>query len=118
MTREEHEQHLRLTLQVFRKHQLYANCNKCEFWLTSVTLLGHVLFMEGFSSIAASPTTLTKKKTKFEWTDSYEKCFQEIKDGLTSTPGGYVIAYASTQLIVNEKNYPTHDLELDAVFLQ
>ena len=32
--------------------------------------------------------------------------------------GGYVIAYASTQLIVNEKNYPTHDLELDAVFLQ
>ena len=28
---------------------------------------------------------------------------------------GKVIAYASKQLKVNEKNYPTHDLELEAV---
>ncbi|WP_353805483.1 hypothetical protein [Acinetobacter baumannii] len=35
-TKEEHEQHLRLTLQVFRQHQLYAKFSKCEFCLRSV----------------------------------------------------------------------------------
>ena len=38
-TKEEHEQHLRLTLQILRQHQLYAKFNKCEFWLRSVTFL-------------------------------------------------------------------------------
>ena len=41
-TKEEHEQHLRLTLQVLRQHQLYAKFSKCEFWLRSVTFLGVV----------------------------------------------------------------------------
>ena len=30
-TKEEHEQHLRLTSQVLRQHQLYAKFSKCEF---------------------------------------------------------------------------------------
>ena len=30
-TKEEHEQHLRLTLQVLRQHQLYAKFSKREF---------------------------------------------------------------------------------------
>jgi hypothetical protein len=29
--REEHEEHLRLVLQVLREHQLYAKFNKCDF---------------------------------------------------------------------------------------
>ena len=29
-TKEENEQHLRLTLQVLRQHQLYAKFSKCE----------------------------------------------------------------------------------------
>ena len=33
-------------------------------------------FVEGFSSIAASLIALTKKKAKFEWTETCEKCFQ------------------------------------------
>ncbi|XP_069151931.1 uncharacterized mitochondrial protein AtMg00860-like [Solanum lycopersicum] len=41
-------------------------------------------FVEGFSFIAASLTTLTKKKDKFEWTEACEKSFQELKDRLTS----------------------------------
>ena len=45
--KEEHEQHLRLTLQVFRRHQLYAKFIKCEFWLRSVTFLGHVVSNQG-----------------------------------------------------------------------
>ena len=40
-------------------------------------------FVEGFSSIAASLTALTKKKAKFEWMDTCEKSFQELKDRLT-----------------------------------
>ena len=42
--------------------------------------------VEAFSSIAASPTALTKMKAKFEWTEACEKSFQELKDRLTSAP--------------------------------
>jgi hypothetical protein len=31
-TKEEHEEHLRLVLQVLREHQLYAKYNKCDFF--------------------------------------------------------------------------------------
>ena len=40
---EEHEDHLRIVLQALREHQLYTRCNKCEFWLTGVRFLGHVV---------------------------------------------------------------------------
>ena len=46
-TKEEHEHHLRLTLQVLRQHQLYAKFSKCEFWLRSVNFLGHVVSDQG-----------------------------------------------------------------------
>ncbi|KAH0722292.1 hypothetical protein KY290_004974 [Solanum tuberosum] len=100
-------------------------------------------FVEGFSSIASPLTTLTQKKAKFVWSEACEKNFQELKDRLTSASvltlpegtngfvvycdasrvglgcvlmqNGKVIAYASRQLKVHEKNYPTHDLELGAV---
>jgi hypothetical protein len=41
---EEHEEHLRLVLQKLREnHQLYAKLSKCEFWLSEVSFLGHVI---------------------------------------------------------------------------
>ena len=43
-------------------------------------------FVEVFSFIAAPLTALTKKKAKFECTDTCEKSFQELKDKLTSAP--------------------------------
>ena len=43
-------------------------------------------FVEGFCSIAASLTALTKKKAMFELTEACEKSFQELKDKLTSAP--------------------------------
>ena len=46
---EEHEGHLRIMLQVLRNHQLYAKFNKCEFWLTKVKFLGHVVSASGVS---------------------------------------------------------------------
>ena len=39
----EHEGHLRIVLQALRDHQLYAKFSKCEFWLTKVRFLGHVV---------------------------------------------------------------------------
>ena len=43
-------------------------------------------FVDGFSSIDAPLTALTKKKVKFEWTEACKKSFQELKDILTSAP--------------------------------
>ena len=48
-SKEEHEDHLRIALQVLRDHQLYAMFNKCEFWVTEVKFLGHVLSTSGVS---------------------------------------------------------------------
>ena len=39
----EHEYHLRIVLQFLRDHQLYAKFSKCEFLLTEVRFLGHVV---------------------------------------------------------------------------
>ncbi|GJW49227.1 putative reverse transcriptase domain-containing protein [Tanacetum coccineum] len=88
-------------------------------------------------------TKLTQKKVKFEWGDKQEIVFQLIKQKFYSAPilalpegsedfivycdaskkglGAVlkqrekVIAYASRQLKIHEKNYMTHDLELGAV---
>ena len=42
----EHESHLRLSLQVLKEYKLYAKFSKCEFLLRSVAFLGHVIFGE------------------------------------------------------------------------
>ncbi|GJY94397.1 putative reverse transcriptase domain-containing protein [Tanacetum coccineum] len=96
-------------------------------------------FIEGFSKIAKSMTKLTQKGIKFDWGEKEEDAFQLIKQKLCSAPilalpegsedfvvycdashkglGAVlmqrekVIAYASRQLKVHEKNYTTHDLE-------
>ena len=41
--------HLRIVLQSLREHQLYAKFSKCEFWLTEVRFLGHVVSASGVS---------------------------------------------------------------------
>jgi hypothetical protein len=48
-TEEEHEKHLRLVLEMLRSNQLYAKFSKCEFWLTEVAFLGHVISARGVS---------------------------------------------------------------------
>ncbi|GJW05138.1 putative reverse transcriptase domain-containing protein [Tanacetum coccineum] len=100
-------------------------------------------FIEEFSKIAKPMTKLTQKKVTFEWGDKQEASFQTLKNKLCSAPilalpqgaenfivycdvshkglgmvlmqNEKVIAYASRQLKIHEKNYTTHDLELGAV---
>ena len=45
--RESHDTHLRVVLEILRKEQLYAKLSKCEFWLTEVSFLGHIVSKEG-----------------------------------------------------------------------
>ncbi|GJV00355.1 putative reverse transcriptase domain-containing protein [Tanacetum coccineum] len=178
----EHEEHLKLILELLKKEELYAKFSKCEFWIPKVQFLGHVIdskgfhvdpakiesikgwaspksaikirqflglagyyrrFIEGFSKIAKPMTKLTQKNVKFDWGEKEEAAFQLIKQKLCSAPilalpkgsenfivycdashkglgavlmqNEKVIAYASRQLKIHEKNYTTHDLELGAV---
>jgi hypothetical protein len=47
--KEEHMNHLHPILQKLREHQLYAKLSKCEFWLTWVSFLGHIISKGGIS---------------------------------------------------------------------
>ena len=40
---------MRIVLQRLREEKLYAKFSKCEFWLTFVTFLGHVVSKEGIT---------------------------------------------------------------------
>lgn len=60
-TKEDHAEHLRIVLTRLREHQLYAKFSKCEFWLDTITFLGHILSAEG---VAVDPS---KVKDILEW---------------------------------------------------
>ncbi|GJZ63211.1 putative reverse transcriptase domain-containing protein [Tanacetum coccineum] len=46
-SRKEHEGHLKLILKLLKEEELYAKFSKCEFWLSKVQFLGHVIDSEG-----------------------------------------------------------------------
>ena len=56
----EHEIHLGLVLQTLRHHQLYAKFSKCEFWLSRVGFLGHVVFADGIYVDSQKVEAVTK----------------------------------------------------------
>ncbi|GKE26679.1 putative reverse transcriptase domain-containing protein, partial [Tanacetum coccineum] len=43
LSKEEHAEHLKLILELLKKEELYAKFSKCEFWLSKVQFLGHVI---------------------------------------------------------------------------
>ncbi|KAL0366986.1 UNVERIFIED_CONTAM: Retrovirus-related Pol polyprotein from transposon.6 [Sesamum radiatum] len=59
--REEHEQHLRIVLQILKEKELYAKLSKCEFWVNQVVFLGHVISGDG---VMPDPS---KVKAIMEW---------------------------------------------------
>ena len=52
---QEHEQHLKIVLQMLREKKLYAKLSKCDFWLKEVSFLGHIVSSEG---IRVDPTKI------------------------------------------------------------
>ncbi|GKC58608.1 putative reverse transcriptase domain-containing protein [Tanacetum coccineum] len=100
-------------------------------------------FIKGFLKIAKHMMKLTQKSVKFDWGEKEEAAFQLLNQKLYSAPilaihegsenfmvyydashkglGAVlmqrekVIAYASHQLKIHEKNYTTYDLELRAI---
>ena len=46
---EEHEEHLILTLQLLKEHQLYAKLSKCDFYRDRIHYLGLIISDEGIS---------------------------------------------------------------------
>ncbi|KAL0428120.1 UNVERIFIED_CONTAM: Retrovirus-related Pol polyprotein from transposon.6 [Sesamum latifolium] len=59
--REEHEQHLRIVLQILKEKELYAKLSKCEFWVNQVVFLRHVISGDG---VMPDPS---KVKAVMEW---------------------------------------------------
>ncbi|GJU06661.1 reverse transcriptase domain-containing protein [Tanacetum coccineum] len=144
-SKEEHEDHLRLVLELLRQEKLFAKFSKCEFWLQEVHFLGHVINQDGIhvdpSKIEAvknweaptSPTEGAEEEESFQLLKSKlcDAPILSLRDGVedfvvycdASNRGlgcvlmqrNKVIAYASRQLKIHEKKYTTHDLELGAV---
>nr|GEW54981.1 retrovirus-related Pol polyprotein from transposon 17.6 [Tanacetum cinerariifolium] len=135
---------LRVREEVIQKTAFRNRYGYFEFQVMSFGLASYYRrFIEGFSKIAKSMTKLTQKKVKFDWSGKEEAYFQLIKRKLCSAPvlalpegskdfiiycnasikglgvvlmqREKVIAYASHQLKIHEKNYTTHDLELGSV---
>ncbi|GJS68339.1 putative reverse transcriptase domain-containing protein [Tanacetum coccineum] len=118
LSKEDHEVHLKIVLELLKKEMLFAKFSKCEFWPQ-------------------------EKNQKYEWGMEQEEAFQTLKDNLCNAPilslldgpkdfvvycdasnqgfgcvlmqRGKVITYASRQLKIHKKNYNTHNLELEAV---
>ncbi|GJX06770.1 putative reverse transcriptase domain-containing protein [Tanacetum coccineum] len=92
--KKEHEEHLKAILELLKKEEFYA---KFEF-----------------GSLSAPILALPKESEDF-----IAYCDASIKGlGVVLMQREKVIAYASRQLKIHEKNYTTHDLELGAVVVE
>nr|GEW73521.1 putative reverse transcriptase domain-containing protein [Tanacetum cinerariifolium] len=110
-SKQEHEEHLKLILELLKKEQSYAKFSKCEFWIPKVQFLGHVIDSQG---INVNPAKIESIK---EWLSpkNYNRDSSPLGLDAVLMQREKVIAYASQQLEVHEKNYTIHDLELGAV---
>ncbi|GJX92762.1 putative reverse transcriptase domain-containing protein [Tanacetum coccineum] len=114
--KQEHEEHLKLILD--------AKFSKSEFWIPKVQFLGHVIDSKG---IQVDPAKIESIKywaspnapvpALPEGSEDFIAYCDASKKGLGAVlmQREKVIAYASRQLKIHEKNYTTHDLELGAV---
>ncbi|GJV21164.1 putative reverse transcriptase domain-containing protein [Tanacetum coccineum] len=96
--KKEHEEHLKAILELLKKEKLYAKFSKCEFWIPK--------------KLCNAPNLALPEGSK----DFMVYCDASHKGlGAVLMQREKVIVYASRQLKVHEKNYTTHDLELESV---
>ncbi|GKB10413.1 putative reverse transcriptase domain-containing protein [Tanacetum coccineum] len=138
---EEHRKHLKIILRLLKKERLYAKFSKCDFWLDSVQLLGHVIDRSGvhvdpakIKAIKSWAALMTPTEVRqflglagYYWSAPILALLEGTEDFMVycdASVKGYgamlmqrdkVIAYASRQLKVHEENYTTHNFELGAV---
>ncbi|GJV95823.1 putative reverse transcriptase domain-containing protein [Tanacetum coccineum] len=96
--KKEHEEHLKAILELLKKEELYAKFSKCEFWLPK--------------KLCSAPILALHKGSE-DFIIYYNASIKGL--GVMLMQREKVIAYASRQLKIHEKNYTTHDLELGAV---
>nr|GEV57603.1 hypothetical protein [Tanacetum cinerariifolium] len=93
--KEEHANHLRINLELLRKEKLYAKFSKCDFWISVVQFLRHIIDNQGLhvdpAKIEAvknwaSPTTPTEIRQFLRLSSYYRrfiKDFSKIAKSLT-----------------------------------
>ncbi|GJT06672.1 putative reverse transcriptase domain-containing protein [Tanacetum coccineum] len=118
-SKEEHAEHLKLILELLKKEELYAKFSKCEFWLSKVLLAisddlykAEAAFQLLKQKLCSAPILALP-----EGSENFVVYCDASRKGLGAVlmQREKVIAYASRQLKIHEKNYTTHDLELGAV---
>ncbi|GJW30720.1 putative reverse transcriptase domain-containing protein [Tanacetum coccineum] len=120
-SKEDHEVHLKLVLELLKKEKLFAKFSKCEFWLQEVHFLGHVVNNNDIhvdpSKIEAMKNWKAPKTPSEIRAEDFAVYYDASNQGLGCVlmQRGKVIAYASRKLKIHEKNYITHDLELGVV---
>nr|GEV40078.1 putative reverse transcriptase domain-containing protein [Tanacetum cinerariifolium] len=109
-TQEEHAEQM-LILELLKKEKLYAKFSKCEFWLREGEEQ-ELAFQTLKDKLCNAPVSAPPKGLEefVVYCDA-----SRIGLGCVLMQRGKVIAYASRQLKIYEKNYTTHDLELGAV---
>ncbi|GJZ29787.1 putative reverse transcriptase domain-containing protein [Tanacetum coccineum] len=107
-SKEEHVEHLKLILELLKKEELYAKFSKCEFWL-SKTEKEKAAFQLLKQKLCSAPILALP-----EGIENFMVYYDASRKGLGAVlmQKEKVIAYASRQLKIHEKNYTTHDLEL------
>ncbi|GKC48687.1 putative reverse transcriptase domain-containing protein [Tanacetum coccineum] len=110
-SKKEHEGHLKLILKLLKKGELYAKFSKCEFWLSKGEKSAAAFQLLKQKLCSAPILALPEGSENFVvYCDASRKGL-----GAVLMQKEKVIAYASRQLKVYEKNYTTYDLELGAV---
>ncbi|GJY59839.1 putative reverse transcriptase domain-containing protein [Tanacetum coccineum] len=106
--KKEHKEHIKAVLELLKKKKLYAKFSKCEFWHPKGDKQEVVFQLLKQKLCSATILVLPKGSEDF-----IAYCDTSIKGlGVMLMQRDKVIAYASCQLKIHEKNYMTHDLEL------
>eukprot|EP00253_Pinus_taeda_P027546 PITA_27546 len=138
-TWEEHLQHIKTILHILQEKQFYAKLSKCEFGLTEMLYLGHII---GVDELATPLTDLTRKGA-FSWSDTVQRAFDRLKEVMSSFPvlalpdftqpfvlecdalregigavlmrRGHLIAFESQKLLPHERLYSIYNKEMLAI---